>query len=131
MRIHHEDCDMPMPVAEDIFDELATIPPQTKSRFIPAESEILSKMWIRLVEISATLGSILRVHYRVNGPKAAVQDIDKYADELRYRTSREILTNAASDILRLHAYQLELFYEYARCTVPHDLLADMDLELPW
>ena len=111
MRIHHEDCDVPMPTAEDVINELGVIPIETRGKFIPPETQILSKMWINMVEISATLGGILRIHYRVNGPKPVAEDIRTSADELRQCKPRETLEDNASDLLRLHAYHVELFYE--------------------
>jgi hypothetical protein len=113
MRIHHEDCDTPMPVAEDILDEITSISIQARDKFIPAGYEMLAKMWIRLLKISDTLGSILRIHYRVNGPEPTVYDIDKYAEELQDCSQQETLADNTSDILRLHAYQIELFYQSA------------------
>jgi hypothetical protein len=76
MQIHPDDCDVPLPGYVDILNNLETIPIQTREKFIPTESETLAKMWINLVKISATLGKILRIHYRVNGPKSNVEDVD-------------------------------------------------------
>ena len=119
MRICQEDCDIYKPVIEDILKDMGNISIQTREKFIPANSETLAQMWIRLVNISATLGSILRIHYRANGPKPVVGDIDSCAEQLRSCTEREMLSDDASDTLRLHAYQLELFYECAHSSIPH------------
>lgn len=110
MRIHHEDCDIPLPVAKDILDELSSVALRARSSFIPAESEVLSKMWVRLVKISATLGNILRVHYRANGPTPCIEDISKHAQELKLCAQADALPENPSVILQLHAYQLELFH---------------------
>ena len=111
MRIHHEDCDVPMPTAEDIIKDLDSIPVQTRNKFVPSESEMLSKMWINIVEISSTLGRILRTHYRVNGPKAMAEDIHDSAEDIRYCKPRGLHVSNRSEILRLHAFHVELFYE--------------------
>jgi hypothetical protein len=113
MRIHHEDCDTPMPGADDILDDLRAMSTPVRDKFIPAEWEMLAHMWLDLVKISATLGGILRVHYRTNGPKSLGEDIDKCAEELQYCRPSTVLVNNTSDIVRLHGYQLDLFYEYA------------------
>jgi hypothetical protein len=113
MRIHHEDCDVPMPEAEDILNNLDAIPLQTRSKFIPLESEMLAKMWVNLVEISAALGGILRSHYRVIGPKPLVEDINNYTEELNHCRPGQTHKDSASELLRLHAYHVELFYECA------------------
>jgi hypothetical protein len=112
MRIHHEDCDTPMPVVWDILDEVENISIPAREKFIPADTEMLARMWIRLAKISDTLGGILRVHYRVNGPEPNVQDIDRYAAELHDCSQQEPVADSTNNILRLHAHQLELFYQY-------------------
>jgi hypothetical protein len=68
-------------------------------------------MWINLVKISATLGKILRIHYRVNGPKPTVEDVDTSTEELRHCKPQEVQKGNASGLLLLHAYHVELFYE--------------------
>ena len=113
MRINHEDCDMPMPTAEDLLKELDIISPQAKSKFIPADTETLTHMWIRHVKISVALGSILRIHYRANGPEPGVEDIQKCAEELQLCAEGYMDEDKMTDALRVHAYQLQLFYEWA------------------
>jgi hypothetical protein len=111
MRIHHEDHDIAMPGLECILDDLGAITVQAKKRFIPFNWEILANMWLDLVKGSVILGGILRVHYRANGPKPVGKDIEKCAEELQLFRTSSVPVDNTSDILRLHAYQLELFYE--------------------
>jgi Fungal specific transcription factor domain len=111
MRIHHDDCDVPLPGPEDILSNLDAIPSQTRDKFIPSESDILARMWIDLVKISTALGKILRIHYRVNGPKPTLEDINTSMEELRSCRPQEILRDNPSKILLLHAYHVELFFE--------------------
>jgi len=112
MRIHSEDCDAPMPVAGDILDELEAVCIPARELFIPADSHVLASMWVRLVKISDTLGSILRVHYRASGPDPSVEDIDKYAMELQGCAHEDNFSYGMSDALCIHAYQLSLFHQY-------------------
>ncbi len=111
MRIHDDDCDMPMPAAGDIIEELDCIPIEAKRRYIPADSGTLAQFWIRLVMISAALGNILRVHYRANSPKPSIEDIERCAEELQKCSHEDTVLENLDDVLRLHEYQLQLFYE--------------------
>lgn len=111
LRIHHDDCDISLPQPEDLLIDLRTISPETRERFIPLESESLARMWIDLVKISDSLGKILRIHYRVNGSKASVEDINTSYEELRSCRPQEALGDCPSDLLLLHAHHVELFYE--------------------
>ena len=111
MRIHHDDCDIPLPTPGDILDDFVAIPSQTRDKFIPTQSEMLATMWIDFVKISAALGKILRIHYRVNGPKPNVEDINTSAEELRECKPQEILGDNTSSLSLLHAYHVDLFFE--------------------
>jgi hypothetical protein len=112
MRIHHEDCDVPLPGPQDILNNIRAIPASTRIKFIPPESERLATMWITLVKISATLGKILRIHYRANSPKPVVEDIKASAEDLLDCKPQEFLNNDTSHLVLLHAYHVELFYQY-------------------
>jgi hypothetical protein len=111
MRIHHDDCDVPKPSSEDIFNELGAIPKRARDKFVPAESNLLAKMWIDLVKICATLGKILRIHYCVAGAKPTIEEIDASAEELRACRPHKAFNDNSSDLLLLHIYHVELFYE--------------------
>ena len=111
MRIHSEDCDAPMPVPRDILGELEAVCTPARELFIPADSGVLASMWIRLVKISDTLGSILRVHYRASGPDPSFEDLDKYALELQGCAQESNISYDMSDALCIHAYQLNLFHQ--------------------
>ncbi|KAK5036637.1 hypothetical protein LTS07_002364 [Exophiala sideris] len=113
MRIHQEDCDVPLPAAEDITKELNTISLQARDKYMPPDAEILARMWTRFVNISAVLGSILRIHYRVQGHKPDVDEMNVYAQALDGCADTENLSNHFNHNTRLHAYQLELFYQAA------------------
>lgn len=111
MRIHHDDCDVPLPREEDILDNLEDISFETKSKYIPAESKELADMWINLVKISSSLGKILRIHYRVNGLKPTVGDINASSEELLPCKPRQTHKDNASELLLLHGFHVDLFYE--------------------
>lgn len=118
MRIHSEDCDTPMSVATDIMDELEAVALTARQRFIPSNSEVLASMWIRLVKISDTLGNILRIHYRANGPNPSMADLGRYAEELRNCASEDIPWSDGNEMLCVHGYQLDLFYQCVSSTHP-------------
>jgi len=83
MRICDEDCDVPMPLAKDIFNELQAIDPKIGNVLVPNHSDLLSETWIGLMKTSFHLGQILRIYYRVRGPQPSTQEIKKIASDLR------------------------------------------------
>lgn len=111
MRIHPEDCDVSLPNDEDIFDDLNLASGLVMNKFVPSESPMLAKMWIRFVNMSSILAKILRLHYRLNGPKPSLEEIDVYAAKLKKQAQDESLFNSATPLVRLHFYQLEMFFQ--------------------
>ena len=111
MRIHDEDCDLPMPSADDILHELSAVSPQAREKYMPADYEMLATMWIRLVRISDNLGLILRAHYRVKGPKASPDEIDRHADQLEACAQKNPPSDDRKSVSLIYAYHLELFYQ--------------------
>ncbi|PNP55992.1 hypothetical protein THARTR1_03929 [Trichoderma harzianum] len=112
MRIHNEDCDTPLPVVEDIMNELESVVGRARSSFVPVESRALAEMWIRLVRICDTLGNILRVHYRVNGVIPSITEIDRYAQELQALAQDDAVSVDSSESLSINGIQIDLLYQF-------------------
>ncbi|CAK7199904.1 hypothetical protein SEUCBS139899_002591 [Sporothrix eucalyptigena] len=125
MRIHDEDCDVPLPVREDLeadFVEGLQLEEELGGfhHLLPSRSQAsaLARMWLRMVTISALLGRIVRAHYRVQGPPPRREDIDNYERELQICASEDTSTddgsdgtdNLPDDHLLLHQYHVDLFY---------------------
>lgn len=111
MRIHDEDCDVPMPFAEDISNELQAIDPEIRNLFVPNHSNLLAVIWIGLMKTSLHLGQILRIYYRVRGPKPSTQEVDKIATDLHKVGQLEFPQANADDLVLIHKYHLDLFYQ--------------------
>jgi hypothetical protein len=112
MRIHDEDCDALFPSPDDVLHELQLVSAEARQRFIPPDLDCLAAMWVRLVRTSFVLGRILRAHYRLQAPKASVEEIDGLAAELlECHQSEPTVIYAASDTVRIHAYHLQVFYQ--------------------
>ncbi|CAK7234605.1 hypothetical protein SBRCBS47491_009007 [Sporothrix bragantina] len=150
MRIHDEDCDVPMPVREDLdadFLEASELEEQliedTSQRLLPARAQaaVLGRMWLRMVTISALLGRIVRSHYRVQGPPLRCEDIDNYERELQMylgEINRQDLfsgvENSGDDLpddhLLLHAKHVDLFYNAAVAILYRPYLLHAPASLP-
>jgi hypothetical protein len=111
MRIHDEDCDVPMPCAEDIFHEINAINSDIRNSFTPAKSDVLAEIWIGLVLTSFHLGQILRIYYRVKGPKPSTEEIEKIASALHKVEQMELQEATTDDLILIHKYHLDLFHQ--------------------
>lgn len=111
MRVHDEDCDVPMPSRADIADEInQCVAPDLRKKYIPSNVDALSEMWVSLVEVSVILGRIMRIHYRVKGPKPSITDIEELATELfQLEESRSYIMDDQI-ITLIHSYHLEIYH---------------------
>lgn len=123
VRIHDEDCDVPVPVLDDFAGDLEAAANPSFQHLLPAggaqSATPLARMWLRLVSISALLGRIVRAHYRVQGPPPSLEDIDAFEKELRICGQSDVSADVdmveddhpeIADHLRLHANHVDLFY---------------------
>lgn len=114
IRIHSDNCDVPMPVVEDVLADLESLSRHARAKFIPDKVQELTEMWLRLVQISDALGEVLRLHNRVQGMKPNAADIDRLSGRLQLLTPNNAMTDLWDDSLRIHAYQTELFYQFVQ-----------------
>jgi hypothetical protein len=118
MRIHDEDCDVALPCTRDLLDEFEVLSAHATREFIPPGVDGLADMWVQLVRVSAALGRIMRTHYRLKGPKPGVEDIDELAADLDdCQPGATVGIQGTSDVLLLHEYHLQLFYQCV-CLAP-------------
>ena len=114
MRINLKDCDVSLPTESDISDNLDALLPEIKNHYIPFPSMVVGKLWYNLVDISVALGNILRTHYRIQGPRSNLEEIEISEKEL---ASCAPITLSEGDIshpcMRVFDHQVRLFYQYA------------------
>ncbi|ETS76645.1 hypothetical protein PFICI_12032 [Pestalotiopsis fici W106-1] len=77
MRIHPEDCDMPMPAAEDMWAGTSLLPDDIRQKYIPGPEDCAAFSQVHLINLglSITLSKLLRAHYRP-GKSPSIQQIN-------------------------------------------------------
>lgn len=112
MRIHIEDCDMPLPTVDDVLAELIDVPAETKDTYLPAGIASLARYWINLVHISLALGNVLSKHYRPRRDTPSLADLERDEKEIfqSFGACRNE-TVSADPIVQVNAYHLQLYYE--------------------
>ena len=111
MRIHAAECDVLKPNISDVTDEIETMDPVMRSEYIPWEPTALARLWLRLVQISKALGSILERHNMVNELKPGVDEIQSCEQEIANCSMDSVELDYADSMMRLFATQLQLLYE--------------------
>lgn len=97
MRIHPDDCDLPMPLPEDMWAGTADLPPEIQQTYLPEpeEREALSKIHLFDLKLAATLSTILRTHYR---PRPVMPSI------LEIQSDEDIITGHSRECRRCRDY---------------------------
>ncbi|KAI5460766.1 fungal-specific transcription factor domain-containing protein [Mariannaea sp. PMI_226] len=111
MRIRTSECDLPAPSVSDITDEIETMDPATRCKYIPWEPTALARLWLRLVHISQALGSILERHNKVNESRPGVTEIQSCEQEIALCSMDSAELEYTDPMMRLFASQLQLLYE--------------------
>ena len=111
MRINLEDCETPMPCAEDVTKEVGLIPQSTKDKYLPTHTDRLACLWIQLLKISDILGTIIRIFYSTQRNKPNGTDMQRYEHEILQCALSDEEKGYEDSICLLHAHQLRLFYE--------------------
>ena len=105
------DCDVPVPCTDDIMEEIASIPPERMSEFVPYDPKELAHSWVMLVKISISLGAILETHYRPGISSPSVRDIEECAKKIEQHSLDTPDVEQTSSVMQLYKYQLQLFHE--------------------
>ena len=113
MRINPADCEVPMPTVEDVIQELEAMSTQIKQTYIPVDSEWLASLWVKLINISNLLGTIISVFYKPKNSLPSRIDLEQYEVDLKKLAVCVDMTARRGHISILHTYQYQLFYELA------------------
>lgn len=111
LRINLDDCDTPMPSAEDVTNELKSLSPQIYQQYIPASSSTLAPLWIKLLKISNALGASIRALYGRLGTEPRIADM-KRCEQMILECELSNAEKLTEDrTTRLFVDQIQLFYE--------------------
>ncbi|OAP54960.1 hypothetical protein AYL99_10660 [Fonsecaea erecta] len=112
MRIHLDDCDVPMTTVDDITHEWADIPLALKDRYFPSDYHLLAHCWVHFVKLTVVLGKVIAVHYSPNKPRPGRASLEMCEDELR-RCGQDLhaMEERPDWNFRLYRHHLQLFHE--------------------
>ena len=93
MRVHIDDCDLQLPTVEDVTDDFKDLSPELRDAFLPPRLGDVTKLWIRMLQLSVKLEYAMVLHYRPRRPPLSIPQLESdYADTLG------LLDNLGQDI---------------------------------
>ncbi|EXJ56333.1 uncharacterized protein A1O5_12600 [Cladophialophora psammophila CBS 110553] len=131
MRIDLEDCDVPMPEAEDITKELEQLPAGIAKKYMPAAIQEDAVIWVHLIKLSVSLGKILRKLYGKSAPNSESDDFQAYEAELEgCRLAKELETGNSYQPELLSKVQFEMLFEFVSTNTPQSFCVGFSLRFP-
>ncbi|OAL32580.1 hypothetical protein AYO20_07890 [Fonsecaea nubica] len=110
MRIHLQDCNVPMPSVDDIMLLCGrNDTPQTRF-YLPNGTRALARCWLKILHLSATLDCIHLTHYKPNRAKASTSEILNDRERV-LKCSQMSLEGVADDedpVVQLVSYQVQV-----------------------
>lgn len=118
MRIHLDDCDMPMPSLNDLLNDIAGSLEAAGGNLLYDDCLSLAKYWLNLLKLTMLLGGILSSHYRP-ASKPTVREIEKVEADI-LNNSQEAQNNGrdGNKILTLHWCHLKAYYKCVCFALP-------------
>lgn len=129
-RINLDDCDTPMPSASDVLDDLSNLPETMVANYIPEDLSLLAGLWVKLIELSKLLGTVLRSSNNTpRGPCFTSSQVDALEKELLQCGIPEQVGYGWSRLATFSLYHVQLHYQALLITFyrpygtnpPHDL----------
>jgi hypothetical protein len=113
LRIDLDDCDVPMPSVSDIIYDFRDVDPTVFAAFIPDDLPLLAEYWLRLIDLSKLLGSVVTLSYKAVRPRPSFEQINALETEiLRYKPPEQGAPSW-SRTTRFYLHHLQLHYECA------------------
>ncbi|KAJ9602700.1 hypothetical protein H2200_012894 [Cladophialophora chaetospira] len=110
MRIHLEDCDMPLPSPSDISEELDAVPQQMKAKCIAYSANAVGELWCELVRLSILLGRILTSHSK-NIWRADAGELQEFEANLQDYKTLATIGQSSNLYDQFFACQVRLHHE--------------------
>ncbi|KAI9037575.1 Zn(II)2Cys6 transcription factor [Aspergillus affinis] len=109
LRIDLNDCDTPMPSADDFLSDTTRMH-ETMASYLPDDLPHLARHWVKYVEISILLGEVITMNYQVGKPRPLLQDVEALESKIVQCTVPEQDNPNLSRVAIFSIYHLQLHY---------------------
>jgi hypothetical protein len=112
MRIHPEDCNLPLPNAEDSNQPRMCLSTDVREKYFVEDADTLSELWSDMVRLTTVLADIITVFRRKEPSRLTrteLEETERRVRDLPYLKKK--LGGSHSRITTLHMRHLELYVE--------------------
>ncbi|KJK79615.1 hypothetical protein H634G_05207 [Metarhizium anisopliae BRIP 53293] len=111
VRILLSEVTTPIPTRVQFASAPVEVPDDIYHRYLPYEINELARLWLCLVRISATLGSVLSSFYTAKSSGPTRQQIDYMEHEIEAHLADLPAGSHRSELVMIHVHQIRLYHE--------------------
>nr|UPX44680.1 hypothetical protein FAC6B23_14 [Penicillium fuscum]UXX61837.1 hypothetical protein FAC4N16_10 [Penicillium fuscum] len=132
LRINLEDCDIPMPLVDDMLFDIDSREELSLNIHLPSDMQRLAEYWVMLIDLSRKLSNILATNYRTARSRPSLHEVEELEKQLlqselpdQYEKGLTRISRFCSNHVHLH-YQAMLitFYRPWGTEFPDDIHPD-------
>lgn len=112
MRINLDDCDVPVPLAEDLWPNITSLPQTILDTYLPSDWNALGELYERQCKQDQLLARLLRSHYQRNRIGLAIDEIELHEQEIHQ--CRDGIANHADHVdiaVRSYSHYVQMCHE--------------------
>ena len=110
MRINLDDCDAVDPEVEDFLIDTASLTDGIRNDFLPGDQRALAKYWVKLINLSKVLGTVMVMNYQPRRPRPSLQQIEALESDLMQFGLPDQPNSRISRLETSHLRHLHLHY---------------------
>lgn len=118
LRIQLNDCDIRMPLAEDLLFDVRNPDGSLIKSYLPGDMKRLAEYWVMLIEVSCLLGDVLGINRRPAKLKASKGEVESLERQLLASRLPDQHELGLTRIERFHANHVGLHYQSVPFPVP-------------
>ena len=104
MRLHLDDCDIPMPSLEDVFFDMQQLTADQRSTFVPVDAEYLAERWLDYLRLTSKIENVLTLHYKPRRPSLSVTQLQHDYEEVKQMRDNVLSdTDFGTSASRIHS----------------------------
>ncbi|KKK21761.1 hypothetical protein ARAM_001698 [Aspergillus rambellii] len=112
LRINLNDCDTPMPVVADMLSDMDRIPDSAAAAaYLPNDFPRLAQYWVKLIELSKVLGTVITMNYQAVRPRPSLQQFETVEQDILRFQLPDLYEAGLSRWAGFYAYHVHLHYQ--------------------
>jgi Fungal specific transcription factor domain len=111
LRINLNNCDTPLPSADDLLSDVDRMHESTSAAYLPKDLAYLAKYWIAAIELSKLLGAVITMNYQTLRAKPSTYQIEALEAELLQYKLPDQYEHDLTRLATFYSYHLQLQYQ--------------------